>query len=300
MKIAISAESSIDLDRSTLKRYDIRTVPFSILLGNESGYDGEITTEQIIDYVATSKNLPKTGAVNVYAFEEHFKSLLNDYDAVIHFSLSGEVSSAYQNAETAAKSFKNVFVLNTRTISSGIGLLAVYARELANDGAIPEEILKKCESRIENILATTIIARLDYLYKGGRCNALQLFGANLLKLRVQITVKNGKLTPAKKYRGDMDSCVEKFVADVLETYNSPDLTRAFITATTPTEKQIEIAKNLLLKRGFKEVIVTKAGATVTSHVGENAIGVIYFNDGEPSSPAQQKQKSLLEKIKARL
>lgn len=300
MKIAISAESSIDLNQETLKRYDIRVVPFSILLGNESGYDGEITPEQIIDYVAKTKNLPKTGAVNVYAFEEHFKNLLNDYDAVIHFSLSGEVSSAYQNAKNAAANLKNVFVLDTRAISTGIALLAIYARELADGGAQPQEIIEKCKSRSDNILATTIIARLDYLYKGGRCNALQLFGANLLKLRVQIIVKNGKLVPSKKYRGNMDACVEKFVADVLETHNSPDLARAFITSTTATEKQTEIAKNLLLKRGFKEVIITKASATVTSHVGENAIGIIYLNDGEPLAPAPQKQKTLLEKIKARL
>lgn len=297
MKIAISADTGIDLNKETLTRYDIRTIPFEVLLGNDNRYDGEVTSKEITDFVAKTKTLPKTGAINVYRFEEHFKNLLSDYDAVIHFSMSGEVSSACKNAIEAAKKFNNVYVVDTRSLSTGIALLAIYARELVCRNFLPAQIIEKCKSRIDKLQVSTIIARLDYLYKGGRCSALQLFGANILKLRIQIVVKNGKLSPAKKYRGSMDSCVEKYINDTLETYNSPDLSRAFITATSIDSSIVEKAKNTLLKRGFKEVIVTEAGATVTSHAGENALGVLYLNDGEPENVPVKKPHGLIERIK---
>lgn len=281
MKIAISAETTIDLTPELIKEYDIKIVPFSITLGNETKLDGEVTSAEIIEYVKETKVLPKTSAVNEYQFVEHFNSILSGYDKVIHFSLSSGLSSAYENAKSAAEKVGNVYVVDTKTLSTGIALLAIYAAKLVKKGVPYEEIIKACEKRKEDLQVSFVLKRLDFLYKGGRCNALQLFGANLLQLRPEILLQDGKMNPSKKFRGNMDVCITKYCEDILERFNTPDLSEVFITYTTATDKMLENAENCLKKAGFKNIHKTTAGGTITSHCGEFCLGILYINGKEP-------------------
>ena len=130
MKIAISTESTADLTKELISEYDFKIIPYVIQLGDKNGLDGEITTEEIISFVDENKILPKTAAINEFRFNEHFTKILSEYDAVIHFSLSSELSVASSNARRAAENFNNVYVVDTRSLSTGIGLLAIYAKTL--------------------------------------------------------------------------------------------------------------------------------------------------------------------------
>lgn len=280
MKIAISAESTIDMPQELLDLYDIHTVPFTVLLGDETRLDGQLPVSEIIDYVNKTKILPKTSAVNRDQFETHFNELLKSYDAIVHFSLSSGISSAYENAKAVAQNMENVYVVDTKSLSSGIGLLAIYASKLIKKGLSAKEIAEKCEKRVPSVQASFVLARLDYLYKGGRCSALQLFGSNLLKLRIQIVLKDGQMKPAGKYRGNMDVCIRNYVNDTLKLYDNPDLSEVFITSTTATDEQNEAVREILESYGFKHIMITNAGATITSHCGENTLGILYINDGE--------------------
>ncbi len=280
MKIAVSAESTIDLPKELLEEYSISTVPFTITLGDVTEKDGEITNDRIISYVAEHKVLPKTSAVNEEQFSEHFSSLLQDHDGVIHFSLSKEMSSAYNNAVSAASKLKNVYVIDTRSLSTGIALLAIYASKLVKDGVPLKEIYEKCLARVPYVQASFELKRIDYLYKGGRCSALTYFGANLLKIRPQIIVKNGKMVSGKKYRGNYEHIVKSYCKDVLEEFDTPDLSVGFVTYTTASDEIVGYARQTLLDAGFKKVYVTRAGGTITSHCGEDCLGILYINDGE--------------------
>lgn len=279
MKIAISAESSVDLTKELAAQFKINVVPFMVSLGSDCRPDGEITAKDIVSYVNATKTLPKTSAVNRFQFEEHFSNLLREHDAVIHVSISSEISSAYANACEAAKQFKNVFVIDSRSLSTGIALIAVYASSLAEKGFSADEIFEKCQKRVPKLQVSSVLTGLDYLYKGGRCSALKLFGANLLKLRVQIILKDGLCVPAKKYRGNIDACIDKYVSDTLATFNTPDLERVFVTTTTASPDKVERVAKVLENYGFKNVYRTYAGATVTSYCGEECLGIMYINDG---------------------
>lgn len=279
MKIAVSAESTVDLTKEILDEFDIKTLPFHIFLGDEDYLDGEIEPTKIIEYVDETGVLPKTGAVNRTQYEEHFAALKKEYDAVIHFTLSSEMSSAYENAVAAAKEFDNVYVVDSRTLSTGIGLLCIYARKLANAGEDVKTIYEKCVARIPYSQTSFVLKRLDYLYKGGRCSSLAFFGANILRLRVQIVVKNGKMGSGKKYRGNFDRVALNYVNNTLEEFNNPDLSEVFITYTTAEDGLVAEIAGILKERGFKNVRITHAGGTVTSHCGENTLGILYLNDG---------------------
>lgn len=279
MKIAISAESTIDLPKELLEKYNIKTLPFSVILGGEEYKDGEISSTDIFSFVEKNKVLPKTSAVNEEQYTAHFNNLLKDNDAVIHICLSSQISCACQNAKATAEKMKNVYVIDSLSLSTGIALLAIYASELANEGFEPKQIVERVSARIPYVQASFVIEKLDYLYKGGRCSALALFGANFLKIRPQIIVKEGKMSSYKKYRGNMDKVVANYCDDTLEEFNNPDKKLVFITYSTATEKMVEEARNALQKQGFKTIYETRAGATISSHCGEHTLGILYINDG---------------------
>lgn len=281
MKIAISAESTIDLPKELLDKYNIKTIPFMVILGDEEFKDGEITSKQIFEFAEKNKILPKTSAINQAQYREYFESILKDYDALIHIALSSGISSSCSHAEEVANEMENVFVVDSKSLSTGIALLAIYASKLAATTELSaKEIFEKVVSRVEKVQASFVIKKLDYLYKGGRCSALSYFGANLLQIRPQILLKDGKMGVHKKYHGKMEKVIKNYCADVINEFNKPDLSIGFVTYTTASPEMIETAKNALKERGFETVLETTAGATISSHCGENTLGILYINDAE--------------------
>ena len=277
MKIAITAESTIDLPKDLLEKYDIKTIPFTVILGDNEFKDGEITSSDIFKFVEENKVLPKTSAINEMQYTEFFESVLKEYDAVVHFCLSSQISSACNNAKLAKENFKNVYVVDTKSLSTGIALLAIYGRELAESGKSAEEIYNLCESRTKDVQASFVVKKLDYLHKGGRCSSVALLGANLLQIRPEIVVSDGKMGSAKKYMGKMEKVIEKYCKDVLIDNPNPDTKYGFVTYTTASEEMVSIAKSALTQAGFETIYETQAGATITSHCGENTLGILFLN-----------------------
>ena len=248
-------------------------------IGEKTFLDGEVTTQEMFDYVDQTGILPKTNAINEFEYVEYFEKIKKDYDAVIHISLSSGLSSSCSNAKRAAQSLKDVYVVDSLSLSTGIGLLAIYARELVEQGFAPNEVFEKVQARVESVQASFVVERLDYLHKGGRCNLFTLLGASILKIRPRIVVKNGKMGSDKKFKGNMGKVVRKYCESAFEDFNNPDLTMAFITYTSATPEMLEEVRKAVSEKGFKNVYETHAGGTIASHCGANTLGVLYFNDG---------------------
>lgn len=282
MKIAISVESTNDLSKELIAEYDISVIPYTVSVGDKVFKDGEYTTLQVFDMVDKTGILPKTTAINEFEYAEYFKGLRSVADAVVHVCLSSALSSSCSNAQRAAEELDNVYVVDSKTLSTGIGLLAIYARELANAGVSPDEIAKKLEERREKLQVSFVVERLDYLYKGGRCSGFQLLGANVLKIRPKLKLVDGKMIQDKTrtYRGgDMGKIMAKYANDVFEECPTPDLDKVFVTCTSCTPEMREAAVSACRAMGFKNVYETSAGATVGSHCGANTMGILFFNDG---------------------
>ena len=280
MKIAISAESTLDLSKELIKQYDVHVIPFTVLLGEDAYQDGDITSQDIFDYVDKTKILPRTCAINAFQYGEYFKGLLaSGYDAIIHFSLSSEISAACSQAKEAANKMDNVFIVDSRSLSTGIALEVIYASKLVKKGLKPQEIVEKVSARIPYVQASFVIQTLEYLHKGGRCSGLARIGAVLLRIKPQIIVSDGKMAPAKKYFGRKSQTVASYCRDTLEQFANPDLSVAFVTHTLATPEMVAIAIDALRKRGFKTIYETTAGATITSHCGPQTLGILFINDG---------------------
>lgn len=280
MKIAISVESVHDLTEELLKKYDIKVIPYQINLGDLSFKDGKYSTEEMFALVDKYGELPKTTAINPVEYKEYFETLKKDYDAVVHICLSSGITSSCGNAIAAGAETSDVFVVDSLALSTGIGLQAIYARELANAGTPAAEIAAKLNARRDKVQTSFVLERLDYMHKGGRCSSIALLGANLLKIRPRIVLKNGKMLSDKKYRGNIQMVVAKYAEELFREFDAPDLTRVFITYTTATPEMVAAAKEKCQSVGFKEILETHAGGTIASHCGAHTIGILYYNDGE--------------------
>ena len=277
MKIVISAESTIDLPKELLDKYNIKTTPFTINLGDELIEDHFGVSKEIFEFVDKSKKLPKTSAVSPDQFKTHFENLKKDYDAIVHVSLSSLISSAYNNACMVAKEMENVYVVDSKSLSTGIALLAIKGKDLIDEGKDAKEIFETLQALTPKVEASFVLERLNYLYKGGRCSALALLGANILKIKPQIILSDGRMIDGKKYMGNMTKVVDKYIDDLLDNNPNPILEHVFITHSSPMPEAEKILTEKLENRGFKYIHNTLAGGTISSHCGPNCIGVLFLN-----------------------
>lgn len=276
MKIAITADSTCDIPKHLAEEYNIVLIPIAVIMGDKEYHEGiNIVPQDIYDFVEKNKSLPKTSAKSSFEYKEVFEKLKKDYDVIIHFALSFGVSCTGNNALQASKELDDVYVIDTKSLSSGSGLLALSCAQKIENGLPLEKILEEIKEEIERIQASFLINKLDYLKKGGRCSAIALFGANLLGIKIKVELIDGKMQPTKKYVGKFSVCLSKYLNDIIEE-NPPELNRVFVTGSSAMfgirEKLIEEVKAL----GFKEVINMQAGATICCHCGPETIGVLYM------------------------
>jgi DegV family protein with EDD domain len=282
MKIKLIADSTCDLSADLTAKHDIRIVPLSISKGDEVLKDGiEISSRDIFDYVESGKGICRTSAVNIEEYREIYEEERPLCDAIIHFTISAEMSACYQNALLAAEEFDNIFIIDTRNLSTAIGHLVLDAADLIAQNLPAKEIHEELLRRIPLLDASFIIDTLDYLHKGGRCTALQAVASSMLKIKPCIIVADGKMTVGKKYRGKLDAVLKNYVTDKLNE-NNINKRRLFITHTLDAQNYalLETVKKQVLKiLPFEEIFVTRAGGTISCHCGPNTLGILFYRKG---------------------
>lgn len=276
--VVITSDSTTDLSKELRERYNVTVMPLKITLGDKTYTDGvDINPDDIYAHHDKTGELPKTAATNVGDCIDFFKPFCEAGKTVIHFTISSEMSSTYNNACIAAEEVGNVYVIDTKNLSTGGGLLVVAAAEMIANGLSAEETVQKTRALVPCVDASFVIDSLEYLYKGGRCSALAMFGANLLKLKPCIQVKEGKMDVAKKYRGKFSEVAKQYVSEKISDYSDIDLDRVFVThAGCDPELMNELVELVKSKAPFKEVFLTRAGCTVSSHCGANTLGVLFI------------------------
>lgn len=280
MSFRITCDSSADLNKDMYEKYDIPVIPFTITANEKEYKDFDMSNEQLFDVVKQTGSLPKTSAINEFDYTEFFKKE-NKGEGIIHFSISSKISSACANAISASNNFDNVYVIDSMSLSSGVGLQVMYAIKLRDQGVPIEEAVKLINDRRSAVQISFVVDTLKFLHKGGRCSALSLLGSNLLSIKPSILLKDGKMGVGKKYVGKIHKALEKYVEDTLTEFNTPDTDLCFITYSSATEEMIKVTKDVLSRNAkFKNVVETTAGCTVATHCGPNTLGIIYYNDGK--------------------
>ena len=277
MKIKIMADSTCDLSKELIEKFDISLVPLTVVKGDESFLDGvDITTADIFAHVAAGGDLCSTAAISVGGYADQFEKYAKDYDGVIHINISSEFSCSYQNACLAAEDFDNVRVIDSRNLSTGQGLVVLKACELAQTCDNLDEIKKELDAYTEKVEASFLIDQLQYLVKGGRCSSAAALGANLLNLKPCIEVKNGKMTVVKKYRGKFEKCLSAYVKERLDNREDLDRGTLFVTRTPVSDDCLQAVREAVdAYAKFDNIYWTEAGCTVSCHCGPGTLGVLF-------------------------
>ena len=277
MYIRISSDSTCDLSSGLIKENNISIKALIVNMGDKSYRDGvNITPEMIYAHVAAGNPLCTTSAVPIGEYEEYFGELCKDCDAVIHISLGSGFSSCYQNACIAAQDFPNVYVVDSRNLSTGQGHVVLEACRLARVEQDPKELCSKLSDFACRVDASFLLDRLDYMVKGGRCSMVKALGANLLRLKPCIEVVDNKMEIGKKYRGSYNKSIEAYVRDRLSQPEALEKHEIFVTHTKVEDDTVELVKNTINECcDFARMYETTAGGTVTCHCGEGCLGILY-------------------------
>jgi len=276
--VCITADSTCDLSHELLAQYGIDTLPLYVVMEGKAYKDGvEITPDDIYAKVKATGKIGSTAAINVDEYLTFFTEKRKTCDALIHFTISSEMSSCYQNACIAAEEVGGVYVMDSRNLSTGIGLLVLRACELARQGMAAEVIVAAIREMAGRVDATFIPEHLDFLKMGGRCSAATALSASLLRIKPCIQVREGTMVVGKKYTGSMSNVLSKYVADRLGDLESVDLSRVFITHSGMSDPELvdKVREAVLAIAPFEDVQVTRAGCTVSMHCGPNTLGVLF-------------------------
>ncbi|MGN1467123.1 MAG: DegV family protein [Ruminococcus sp.] len=279
MKVKIISDSTCDLSKELIEKYSIAIVPLYVTMNEQAKKDGlEVVPEDIYEYVEKNNKLPTTSAANVGDYIEVFKYWREQGFEIVHFNISCDFSSTHHNACIAAEEVGGVYVVDSKNLSTGQGLAVLHGAEMAEQGKSAKEIFEECTALTSKIEASFVVDSIDYLYKGGRCSALAAFGANLLKLKPCIEVKDGKMSPGKKYRGNISRVMLNYVQERLNGRNDIDKHRIFITHTKCSDEDVQAVKDKILELcpDFEEILETTAGCTVTTHCGPNTLGILFI------------------------
>lgn len=277
-KVIIASDSTSDLSRELIERYGIHIVPLSVHLGDRQYTDGvDIDPDVIYAHYEAKGELPKTSAPSIADFESFFREQTEQGKAVVFFTISADMSATYNNARLAAEDFARVYVVNTANLSTGGGLLVLKAAEMTEAGKSAREIAEACEALRSRVDASFVVDNLEFLHKGGRCSAVAAFGANLLQLKPCIVVKDGKMGVEKKYRGKFGVVLEKYISERIGDGSAIELDRIFVTHAGCDREIVErCVAQVKTLAPFQEVLVTRAGCTISSHCGRNTLGVLFI------------------------
>lgn len=277
-KIVIASDSTTDLGPELIEKYQIKILPLGVNLGETHYTDGvDIDPDYIYKHYEETGVLPKTSAANIADYIDFYTKYTSDGSSLIFFSLSGEMSSTYHNAVLAAEDFENIYVVDTRNLSTGGGLVVLSACEMAEQGMEASEIAERCRELTARVDASFIIDNLEFLYKGGRCSALAAFGANLLQLKPCIMVRDGKMGVGKKYRGKFMQVLEKYISDMVGDASDIEIDKIFVThAGCDAEIVDKCVAQVKSIAPFENVYITRAGCTISSHCGRNTLGVLFI------------------------
>ena len=278
MSIKITSDSTSDLSPALLEQYDITVLPLYVTMGEQTCRDGvDARPEDLFAYVERTGSLPTTAAVNVADYHDCFAQFSPRHEAVIHITISSDFSSCYQNACVAAEGFSNVYVVDSRNLSTGHGLVVLEAALAAQRGEQPEAIVAHLNEVASQVEASFVVDKLDYLVKGGRCSSAAALGANLLKLKPCIEVVDGRMKVGKKYRGNYDKVLLQYVRERLDGRDDLALDRIFVTQTPCRPETVEAVKaEIQTYAPFSEIIETTAGCTISSHCGPNTLGILFL------------------------
>ncbi len=289
-KTVVVTDSSCDLTQEQLDRYGIRLISLRVVSQNAEYRDRvDIDTETLYDMM--EKELPKTSL----PLPEDVSTLYEELEKqgvadVIHFCLSSGLSGTYNMVRMIAEeSPMNIRVVDSLTLSTGLGMMVLEAARALENGASPEEAIKKAKAARETQLGMFVIRTLEYLRKGGRIGLVEGVVGNLLQLKPVVFVNDDgvyqSITKARGYR----NAVESMVAEVVRHFGKARILLSVVHGRAQQEAQA-LLERLKSEMNIVESFIAPVSPVLAIHTGPGLLGiVVHRTEDTAASPGKTPQ-----------
>ena len=274
-KIKIITDSTLDLPAELIREKNIEVLPLLINFGEESYLDGvEITTKEMIDKINATGVLPTTAQVTPNRFEETFKKYLDEGYKIVALTLSSDMSGTYQSACIAKDMLESddIVVIDSRNVTSGLGLLVLKACQFRDKGLGIKEIEEEILKAIPKVKSSLNFESLENLVRGGRLSKTAGTIGSVLGLRLILEVKDGKMSVKDKVRGSKKA-LKKLISD-FESVDG-DVDSPIVLLELLNEDVYEGLKIYFQEKNIN-YIDAKVGCTVGIHSGIKPCGIFFF------------------------
>lgn len=273
-KIKIITDSTLDIPVDLIREKDIEVLPLLINFGEESYLDGvEINTKEMLERIDREDALPMTAQVTPNRFEEVFRRYLDEGYKIVTLVLSSDMSGTYQSACIAKDMVESddIVVIDSRNVTSGLGLLVLKACEFRDNGNNIFEIEEKIKALTSKIRSSLCFESLENLVRGGRLSKTAGTIGSVLGLRLILEIKDGNMAVKDKVRGSKKA-LKKIISD-FENANV-DYSCPIILDEIYNEEIFNGLKDYLEKNEI-QYIRGIVGCTVGIHSGVKACGLIF-------------------------
>ena len=273
-------DSSVQLTKEEIEKYDITVVPLTITIDGKSYVDGvDITRSDFVKKMNEAENLPKTSQPPIGRFVETIKNLTADGSQVIGIflakSLSGTIDAARQAVEIAEQS-DNVTIIDSELTDRAEGFQVLAAAKDAQAGKTMDEIVAHVEKIRDNQKLKMMVVDLQNLIKGGRLGALSGRIATMLNIRIALQMPKGELNVFKKGRGKKFSrAFDKRVLDEIAE-NKDRIKEVGISYVDTPEPMHELAAKIKEINPEINVLVAETSPIIATHAGNGAYAILYY------------------------
>lgn len=279
--IKILADSTCDLSKELIEKYNVSIIPLHIVMEDKEYKDGqEITPDEIYKWSDEKDTTPKTSAVGLEDAMDAMRPIAENGDEMVIFCISESMSTTANVFRMAAEELEitdKVSVINSANLSTGIGLLVIEAAIMVSEGKSRDEIVSYIEEQKPMVRASFVVDTLVYLHRGGRCGSVSALAGNMLKLHPKIVVEDGAMHATKKYRGKMMSVIMDYTKDMEADLLQAKKDRVFITHSGCDGAIVDSVYEYLKQLNhFDEILITRAGGVISSHCGPGTLGVLYI------------------------
>lgn len=276
-KIKIITDSTCDLNKVVIDKYNIEVLPLLVNIENQTYRDGEdITLQEYLHKMKTSEEFPTTTQVNPHRFYECFKKYLDEGYKIVSIHLSSKMSGTYQSACMAKNMLEteDIIVIDSNNVTSGLGILVLKACKLKEEGYNIFEIEEKIKETIPHIKSALAFDSLDNLVKGGRLSKTAGAIGGLLGIKLILTVKDGEMAVIDKVRGS-----KKAIKTILKNLDKTGIKKGEPSILLQASDK-NILEDLRAHMNEREMdfIECEVGCVVGTHAGEGACGIFYVEE----------------------
>jgi DegV family protein with EDD domain len=280
-RVIVVTDSTAGMPADLVEQHGLRVIPLWVHFGEKGYRDGvDLTTEQFYPMLAKAKELPTTSQPNVGEFLDFYRSLVGEAEAIVSIHISSDLSGTVASARAARDFFHDVpvHVVDSRSTSMGLGLIALAAARAAAEGQSAEQVAALAERLVPKMNIIFVVDTLEYLHKGGRIGGASAFLGSLIQIKPILHLDKGRIEALEKVRSRAKA-MDRLLEIVAERVGGAGPLHASIVQAQAMDEAQVIEGRLRSAHQFAELYIAALSPAIGTHTGPGTVGIGFLTPG---------------------